>query len=46
VPFFEDTVFDANDGFEAFVYPDQLPGMTVELIQPHAHSWAFPEDAP
>lgn len=45
IPFFEDTVFDANDGFEAFVYPDQLPGMTVELIQPHAHSWAFPEDA-
>jgi 4-hydroxyphenylpyruvate dioxygenase-like putative hemolysin len=45
VPFFEDTIFDANDGFEAFVYPDQLPGMTVELIQPHAHSWAFPEDA-
>jgi 4-hydroxyphenylpyruvate dioxygenase-like putative hemolysin len=45
VPFFGDTVFDANDGLEAFVYPDQLPGMTVELIQPHAHSWAFPEDA-
>ena len=32
------------DGFEAFVYPDQLPGMTVELIQPHAHSWTFPAD--
>ena len=45
IPFFEDTVFDANDGFEAFVYPDQLPGMTVELIQPHAHSWTFPESA-
>jgi 4-hydroxyphenylpyruvate dioxygenase-like putative hemolysin len=45
IPFFEDRVFDANDGYEAFVYPDQLPGMTVELIQPHAHSWAFPEDA-
>jgi methylmalonyl-CoA/ethylmalonyl-CoA epimerase len=42
VPFFEDTVFDANDGLEAFVYPDQLPGMTVELIQPHRHSWTFP----
>ena len=41
IPFFEDTVFDANDGFEAFVYPDQLPGLTVELIQPHAHSWTF-----
>ena len=45
IPFFEDTVFDANDGFEAFVYPDQLPGMTVELIQPHTHSWTFPESA-
>ena len=45
VPFFEDHVFDANDGYEAFVYPDQLPGMTVELIQPHAHSWAFSENA-
>jgi 4-hydroxyphenylpyruvate dioxygenase-like putative hemolysin len=41
IPFFEDTVFDAKDGFEAFVYPDQLPGMTVELIQPHSHSWTF-----
>ncbi|MDE2983055.1 MAG: VOC family protein [Gemmatimonadota bacterium] len=40
IPFFEDTVFDANDGFEAFVYPDQLPGMTAELIQPHEHSWS------
>ena len=48
VSFFEDTVFDANDGLEAFVYPDQLPGMTVELIQPHSHSWTFsdPGDAP
>ena len=45
IPFFEDTVFDANDGFEAFVYPDQLPGLTVELIHPHAHSWTFPESA-
>ena len=42
IPFFEDTVFDANDGFEAFVYPDQLPGLTAELIQPHTHSWTFP----
>ena len=43
IPFFEDTIFAANDGFEAFVYPDQLPGMTVEVIQPHTHSWTFPE---
>ena len=45
IPFFEDTVFDANDGYEAFVYPDQLPGMTIELIQPHQHSWTFPSAA-
>lgn len=44
IPFFEDTVLDANDGYEAFIYPDQLPGMTVELIQPHAHSWTYPDD--
>ncbi|MDE0073738.1 MAG: VOC family protein [Gammaproteobacteria bacterium] len=43
IPFFQDTIFDANDGYEAFVYPDQLPGMTAELIQPHAHSWGFGE---
>ena len=45
VSFFEDTVFDANDGLEAFVYPDELPGMTVELIQPHNDSWTFPDQA-
>ena len=39
----EDRILDANDGYEAFVYPDQLPGMTAELIQPHAHSWGFGE---
>ena len=42
IPFFEDTVFDADDGLEVFVYPDQLPGMTAELIQPHEDSWGFP----
>jgi 4-hydroxyphenylpyruvate dioxygenase-like putative hemolysin len=45
VPVYQDRIFDAADGFEAFVYPDQTPGVTVELIQPHAHSWAYPEDA-
>jgi methylmalonyl-CoA/ethylmalonyl-CoA epimerase len=44
VPIFRNEIKDANDGYEAFVYPDQLPGMTVELIQPHAHSWSFPEE--
>lgn len=45
VPIFEDHIFDANDGFEAFVFPDDAIGFTVELIQPHAHSWGYPEDA-
>jgi 4-hydroxyphenylpyruvate dioxygenase-like putative hemolysin len=45
VPIYQDRIFEAADGFEAFVYPDQTPGLTVELIQPHAHSWSYPEDA-
>jgi methylmalonyl-CoA/ethylmalonyl-CoA epimerase len=44
VPIFQDKIFDAADGFEAFVYPDQTPGLTVELIQPHATSWTYPDD--
>jgi len=43
VPVYQDNVFDASDGFESFVYPDQTPGMTVELIQPHATSWHYPK---
>lgn len=46
IPVFRDEILNAADGFESFVYPDQLPGMTVELIQPHAHSWSFPEEEP
>jgi catechol 2,3-dioxygenase-like lactoylglutathione lyase family enzyme len=42
VPIFSDKIFNANDGFEAFVYPDQTLCMTVELIQPHATSWGYP----
>ena len=45
VPIFADKIFNAPDGFEAFVYPDQTPGITVELIQPHATSWGYPQDA-
>jgi len=45
VPFFEDTIFDANDGYEAFIYPDDAIGFTVELIKPHARSWGYPDDA-
>jgi len=45
VPIFEDTIFNADDGYEAFVYPDDAIGFTVELIQPHGHSWGYPEDA-
>lgn len=43
VPIFKDKIFDANDGYEAFVYPDDGVGFTVELIQPHSHSWGYPE---
>ena len=32
VPIFEDRIFPANDGYEAFVFPDQLPGLTVEPV--------------
>ncbi len=41
VPVYQDTIFNAADGFEAFVYPDDAIGFTVELIQPHASSWNF-----
>ncbi|MEM7112489.1 MAG: VOC family protein [Chloroflexota bacterium] len=45
VPIYMDKIFDANDGYEAFVYPDDGIGFTVELIQPHSHSWGYPDDA-
>ncbi|NIP34763.1 MAG: hypothetical protein GWO27_07790, partial [Thermoplasmata archaeon] len=45
VPIYQDRIFDANDGYEAFVYPDQLPGLTIELIQSHERAWVYPEDA-
>ena len=45
VPIFEDEIFHANDGYEAFVFPDQLPGLTVELIQSHNTAWVYPKDA-
>ena len=45
VPIFEDRILPANDGYEAFVFPDQLPGLTVELIQGHETSWVYPEEA-
>ncbi len=45
VPIFEDRIFDANDGFEAFIYPEDGIGFTVELIKPHATSWNYPDDA-
>jgi methylmalonyl-CoA/ethylmalonyl-CoA epimerase len=44
VPLYQDTIFNAADGFEAFVYPDDAIGFTVELIQPHAASWKFEAD--
>ncbi len=45
IPIFEDKIFDAADGFEAFVYPDDGIGFTVELIQPHESSWGYPQEA-
>ncbi|MBI9044158.1 MAG: VOC family protein [Anaerolineaceae bacterium] len=41
VPVYEDTIFDAADGYEAFVYPEDGIGFTVELIQPHTTSWIY-----
>lgn len=41
VPVFQDTIFNAADGFEAFVYPDDAIGFTVELIQPHTTSYGW-----
>jgi methylmalonyl-CoA/ethylmalonyl-CoA epimerase len=41
VPLYQDKIFDAADGFEAFVYPADAIGFTVELIQPHVTSWNF-----
>lgn len=40
-----DRILDANDGYEAFVFPDRLPGLTVELIESHDRSWIYPPDA-
>lgn len=45
VPIWQDRILKAADGFEAFVYPGDGIGFTVELIQPHATSWGYPEDA-
>ena len=45
-PIFEDRIFHAADGFEAFVYPGDAAGFTVELIQPHASSWNWPDPPP
>ena len=42
VEVFQKRIFDAADGFEAFVYPDDTIGFTVELITPHANSWSYP----
>jgi hypothetical protein len=41
---FQDRIFDAADGYEAFVYPEHTPGFTVELIQPHTNSWGYPDE--
>jgi methylmalonyl-CoA epimerase len=41
VPVYQDTIFNAADGFEAFIFPQDAIGFTIELIQPHAASWKF-----
>jgi methylmalonyl-CoA/ethylmalonyl-CoA epimerase len=41
VPIHQDKIFDTPDGYEAFVYPEDAIGFTVELIQPHDTSWKF-----
>ncbi len=45
VGMWEDRILDANDGYEAFVFPDKLPGLTVELIESHERSWVYPPEA-
>ena len=45
VPIYRNKMFNAQDGYEAFVHPDDAIGFTVELIQPHSTSWAYPDDA-
>lgn len=45
VPIYMDKIFNAPDGFEAFIYPDQTLCTTVELIQPHTTSWGYPDVA-
>ena len=44
VPVYQDKIFDAPDGYEAFVYPEYNSGITVELIQPHDTSWNYPQE--
>ena len=44
VPLYQDTIFNAADGFEAFVYPEDAIGFTVELIQPHETSMKFKKE--
>jgi 4-hydroxyphenylpyruvate dioxygenase-like putative hemolysin len=41
VPIYQDKIFNAPDGHEAFIYPDEAVGFTIELIQPHETSWRF-----
>ncbi|GAP41497.1 VOC family protein [Flexilinea flocculi] len=41
VPIYQDKIFKAADGYEAFVYPEDGIGFTVELIQPHVTSYTW-----
>ncbi len=46
-PIWEDRILrEAADGCEAFVFPEDACGFTVELIQPHPTSWNWPDPPP
>jgi 4-hydroxyphenylpyruvate dioxygenase-like putative hemolysin len=44
IPIHPDTILDVFNGYETFVPADQTPGMTVQLIQPHATGWGHPAE--
>ena len=36
LPFYGGGIIESEEGRSAIVYPDQLAGITVELVQPYA----------
>ena len=42
VPLYENKIYlDRDDGFEAFIYPEHMHGVTIELIEPYATSRGY-----